>query len=100
MDDAFKQRVIAGDSYTVSRVLDSLIRGDDALDNRLDAINRPTLILWGRDDKLIPLSFGERFHQEIANSQLRIIDNCGHMPQIECADEFTAAVLQFLSDAK
>jgi len=100
VNDAFRQRVIAGDSYTVSRVLDSLIRGDDALDNRLHAINRPTLILWGRGDKLIPLSFGERFHQEIAGSQLRIIDNCGHMPQVECANEFTTAVLQFLSDAK
>ncbi len=100
VDDAFRQRVIAGDSYTVSRVLDSLIRGDDALDNRLHEINRPTLILWGRDDKLIPLSFGERFHQEIAGSQLRIVDNCGHMPQIECANEFTTAVLQFLTDAK
>src|SRR5207249_2113339 len=75
VDDAFRQRVIAGDNYTVSRVLDSLIRGDDALDNRLHEINRPTLILWGRDDKLIPLSFGERFHQEIAGSQLRIVDN-------------------------
>ena len=100
VDDAFRQRVIAGDGYTVSRVLDSLIRGDDALDNRLHAINRSTLILWGRDDKLIPLSFGQRFHQEIAGSQLRIIDDCGHMPQVECANEFTTAVLQFLSDAK
>jgi len=100
VDDAFRQRVIAGDGYTVSRILDSLIRGDDAVDNRLHAINRPTLILWGRDDKLIPLSFGERFHQEIAGSQLRIIDNCGHMPQVECANEFTTAVLQFLSGAK
>jgi 2-hydroxy-6-oxonona-2,4-dienedioate hydrolase len=100
VDDAFRQRVIAGDSYTVSRVLDSLIRGDDALDNRLHAINRPTLILWGRDDKLIPLSFGERFHQEIAGSQLRLIDNCGHMPQVECANEFSTAVLQFLGGAK
>jgi pimeloyl-ACP methyl ester carboxylesterase len=100
VDDAFRQRVVAGDNYTVSRVLDSLIRGQDALDNRLHAINRPTLILWGRDDKLIPLSFGERFHQEIAGSKLRIIDNCGHMPQVECANEFSTAVLQFLSRAK
>jgi len=77
-----------------------MIRGDDTLDNRLHAINRPTLIVWGRDDKLIPLSFGERFHQEIANSQLRIIDNCGHMPQVECPDEFTGAVLKFLNEAR
>ena len=100
VDLAFKERVTAGDSYTVSQLLDSMTRGDDVLDNRLHAINRPTLVIWGRDDKLIPLNFGERFHQEIAGSRLRIIDNCGHMPQVECANEFTAAVLEFLSEAK
>jgi pimeloyl-ACP methyl ester carboxylesterase len=100
VDLAFKERVIAGDSYTVGQLLDAMIRGDDALDKRLHAIKRPTLILWGRDDKLIPLNFGERFHQEIASSGLRIIDNCGHMPQVECPDEFSNAVLEFFSDAK
>ena len=90
----------AGDSYTVAQLLDAMIRGDAVLDDRLRAINRPTLVLWGRDDKLIPLNFGERFHQEIANSRFRIIDNCGHMPQVERPDEFANAVLQFLSDAK
>lgn len=54
----------------------------------------------GRDDKLIPLSFGERLHQQIANSRLRIIDGCGHMPQVECPDEFASAVLQFFSDVR
>jgi 2-hydroxy-6-oxonona-2,4-dienedioate hydrolase len=99
VDLAFKERVTAGDSYTVGQLLDAMIRGDDVLDNRLQPINRPTLILWGRDDKIIPLNFGERFHQEIANSRLRIIDNCGHMPQVECPGEFATAVLQFLSEA-
>jgi pimeloyl-ACP methyl ester carboxylesterase len=100
LDLAFKQRVAAGDSYTVGQLLDSMVRGDDALDNRLRMINRPTLVIWGRDDKLIPLSFGERFHQEIANSRLQIIDNCGHMPQVECPNEFAAAVLQFLNNTR
>ncbi len=100
VDLAFKERVTAGDSYTVGKILDSMIRGDDTLDNRLHTINRPTLIIWGRDDKLIPVSFGERFHREIADSQLRIIDNCGHMPQVECPEEFASAVLQFFSDVK
>jgi len=100
VDLAFKERVGAGDSYTVGQIVDSMIRGDDTLDNTLHAINRPTLVIWGRDDKLIPLSFGERFHQDIANSQLRIIDNCGHMPQVECPHEFAAFVLQFLNEAR
>ncbi len=84
VDLAFKQRVTAGDGYTVGRLLDSMIRGDDTLDN----------------NKLIPLTFGERFHQEITNSRLQIIDNCGHMPQVECPDQFVTAVLQFFNDAR
>jgi len=93
--------VTKGDeSIKLAQLLDAMIRGDAVLDDRLQAINRPTLVLWGRDDKLIPLNFGERFHQEIANSRFRIIDNCGHMPQVERPDEFANAVLQFLSDAK
>jgi pimeloyl-ACP methyl ester carboxylesterase len=100
IDLAFKERVTAGDGYTVGQLLDAMIRGDDVLENRLQAINRPTLVLWGRDDKLIPLNFGERFHREIANSRLLIIDNCGHMPQVECPNEFTSAVLQFFSETK
>jgi 2-hydroxy-6-oxonona-2,4-dienedioate hydrolase len=97
IDTIFKQRVTAGDSYTVGQFLDSMIRGDDVLDNRLRMINRPTLVIWGRDDKLIPLSFGERFHHEIANSRLQVIDNCGHLPQVECPNEFATAVLAFLA---
>ena len=100
VDLAFKQRVTAGDSYTIRCVLDSMIRGEDVLDNRLAAIKQPTLVLWGRDDKLIPLSFGERFNKDIARSRLQIIDDCGHAPHVECPEKFNAAVLQFLGDTK
>jgi pimeloyl-ACP methyl ester carboxylesterase len=100
IDLAFKERVTAGDSYTVGQLIDSMIRGEDALDHRLQTIHRPTLILWGREDKLIPLGFGEQFHQEITGSQLLVIDNCGHMPQVESPREFATAVLRFLSVEK
>ena len=100
VDAAFVQRITAGDSYTISQVLDSMTHGEDVLDNRLAAIKQPTLVLWGREDKLIPLSFGERLHKEIAGSQLLVIGNCGHMPQVECPKDFATAVLQFLSDKK
>jgi len=100
IDLAFKQRVAAGDSYTVSQILDSMIRGEDVLDDRLAAINQPTLVVWGREDKLIPLSFGERFHQEIKASRLRFIDNCGHMPHVECPEKLNPVLLQFLGDTK
>ena len=100
VDLAFKQRVTAGDGYTINQLLDSMIRGEDVLDGRLGAIHKPTLIVWGREDKVIPLNFAERFHKEITGSRLEVIDNCGHMPQVECPREFVAAVLEFLSDLK
>ena len=98
VDLAFKQRVTAGDNYTVNQLLDSMIRGEDVLDGRLGAIHKPTLIVWGREDKLIPLNFAERFHKEITGSRLKVIDDCGHMPHVECADKFNHALLKFFGD--
>ena len=98
VDLAFKQRVTAGDNFTVNQLLDSMIRGEDVLDGRLGAIHKPTLIVWGREDKLIPLNFAERFHKEITGSRLEVIDDCGHMPHVECADKFNHALLKFFGD--
>jgi pimeloyl-ACP methyl ester carboxylesterase len=100
LDTAFKQRVAAGDGYTVGQVVDSIMRGEDVLDDRLSAIAKPTLILWGRDDKVIPVRFAVRFNKEIKASKLHLIDNCGHMPHVECAEKFNDALLQFFGDAK
>jgi pimeloyl-ACP methyl ester carboxylesterase len=98
VDLVLKQRVTAGDNYTINRFLDSMIRGEDVLDGRLGGIHKPTLIVWGREDKLIPLNFAERFHKEITGSRLEVIDNCGHMPQVECADRFNHPLLKFFGD--
>jgi 2-hydroxy-6-oxonona-2,4-dienedioate hydrolase len=92
----FSERVTSGDGYTIERVMDAMIRGEDVLDRKVRAIGWPTLIVWGREDKLIPLSFAHRFHRDIKDSRLVIVDKCGHMPQVECADPFNAALLRFL----
>lgn len=66
------------------------------MDNRLGEIKKPTLIIWGRQDGLLPLSDGEKFNKGIAGSQLIVFENCGHVPQFEKATEFNKAVLDFL----
>jgi len=60
-------------------------------------INVPTLILWGRNDKVIPLSIGEKLDQAIPDSRLVIIEHVGHVPQEEKADETIAHITQFLA---
>jgi pimeloyl-ACP methyl ester carboxylesterase len=54
--------------------------------------------VWGRQDGLIPLADAERFKRDIAGSQLVVIDQCGHVPNIEKAAEFNAIILKFLTE--
>ncbi|MET0625967.1 MAG: alpha/beta fold hydrolase [Pyrinomonadaceae bacterium] len=98
VDVLLAQRMSAGDGYTIQRLVESIHRGDDMLDGKLGAVKQPVLIVWGRDDGLTPLAReGERFKKEIPHAQLVVFDNCGHVPQVEKAAEFNAAVLKFLS---
>lgn len=96
VDALFAQKIAAGDGYTVQRFIESIARGEDVLDGKLGAIKHPTLIVWGREDELTPLAMGERFKKELPNSELLIIEKCGHVPQMEKASEFNAAVMKFL----
>lgn len=57
----------------------------------------PTLIVWGREDRIVPLSAGEKYNRAIAGSELLVFDNCGHRPEIERATEFVARVRGFLA---
>ena len=59
----------------------------------------PTLIVWGRQDPIVPLSAAEVYHQSIEGSRLAVLDNCGHHPEIEKSGEFVQLVQDFLSSA-
>jgi pimeloyl-ACP methyl ester carboxylesterase len=96
-DGLLTRRVQANDGYTVQRFIDSIARGEDLLDGRLGGIKQPTLITWGREDQLTPMWMAERFNKEIAGSQLVVFEKCGHVPQLEKAMEFNAALIKFLS---
>ena len=55
LDYAMSERVRRGDGYTISKSIESLLRNDDALDNRLGSILAPTLLIWGQGDMLVPV---------------------------------------------
>jgi len=58
-------------------------------------IHQPTLLLWGENDREIPLADGERLHEQIPGSRLIVFLNCGHVPQEEYPEEFTKIVADF-----
>jgi pimeloyl-ACP methyl ester carboxylesterase len=68
----------------------------DELIKKYKDIRVPTLIIWGRQDRLIPVKVGELLQRDIANSTLKIIEACGHAPQEEKPEETVPLVLEFL----
>ena len=57
----------------------------------------PTLIVWGRDDRIVPLSAGQAYSRAIAGSELAVFDDCGHRPEIEQTEQFVSQLRGFLA---
>lgn len=70
---------------------------DPRLTGLLARVKIPTRIVWGRQDQLVPLECGQLYEKAIPGSDLVIIDNCGHVPQVEKPDEFVKTALEFLA---
>jgi pimeloyl-ACP methyl ester carboxylesterase len=68
----------------------------DRLTSRYPHIKAPTLIIWGRQDRVIPLANGERLAKSIPNARLVIIDNAGHIPHEEVPDAVRPVLASFL----
>lgn len=63
----------------------------------ISKIFQPTLIMWGREDGLIPLESAYRFQNDLLNDTLIVIDHCGHVPQEECPEKSLAVLKEFLN---
>jgi pimeloyl-ACP methyl ester carboxylesterase len=70
------------------------------IEQDLEQINQPTLIIWGDSDKVIPIKNGYTLHREILNSRFVILKDCGHVPQEEKSEIFTDLVSEFCHDKK
>lgn len=76
----------------------ALIDAGVLTDSQLGSIRQETLIVHGRDDRIVPLSVGVDLVRKIPNAQLHVFGNCGHRVQIEQADRFNRLVLDFLQN--
>lgn len=79
-----------------------IIEGLKALANRnetcsiLNKIKVPTLIIVGRTDEITPLPQSEMMQEQIEDATLKVIENAGHLSNLEQADVFNAELLEFL----
>ena len=66
------------------------------LGEELGQIKMPTLLIWGKNDKVTPPFVAEDFHKLIPNSELAFIDQCGHAPMMEVPNAFNEILEKFL----
>src|SRR6266852_2953150 len=95
----FTDKLSMHDGYTVRSILGNPAIASERLDSRLAEIHVPTLVVWGKQDNLLPITSGERYAAGILGGRLVSFDKCGHVPPIEKAEEFVSAVTAFLSGA-
>jgi 4,5:9,10-diseco-3-hydroxy-5,9,17-trioxoandrosta-1(10),2-diene-4-oate hydrolase len=66
----------------------------------LGTITAPTLILWGRQDRILPVSQALDAAGRIPGARMHLFEQCGHMPNVEYPEEFNRRVLEFLDEGR
>ncbi len=84
---------------SVRSVRISLAERGMVVQESLSRIQAPTLVVWGREDRWIPVAHAERFVEAIPGARKLILEECGHMPQAERPDLMTELLSEFLAGA-
>ena len=89
-------RTLGRNAWVVRRSVVAMAGGKDLLDFRLSGLRQPMLVVWGEQDRLIPLSSGETIHRLVAGSVLAVQPGCGHLAPAQCSGPILRETVQFL----
>jgi pimeloyl-ACP methyl ester carboxylesterase len=81
-------RIVAGDPYM----------HDPALLNSLGLIGIPVLVIWGDSDRIVTPAYGARYASAFPNARFQIVENAGHLPQIEQPAATFALIDSYVSE--
>ena len=90
---------LPGAAAAVSQTARQLVPEDqdmEALIAQYKTIKAPVLIIWGREDEVVPLEVGENFKRDLPDSQLVVLPHCGHIPLEEEPQATRQAIMDFL----
>ena len=87
----------SGEPAIAERLFAGLV-GSPKLEEVLPRIAVPTLILWGREDRLFPVALADYLAGMTPGAKVELIDKAGHFPQVDNPEAFIAAVKGFLSE--
>jgi pimeloyl-ACP methyl ester carboxylesterase len=83
-------------AWIIHRAVDSMLTGQDATDTMLPKMQMPVLLVWGALDRITPVELGEKMYRLVPQSQLDVVDGCGHLAPGQCADRIGPRVVEFL----
>lgn len=89
-------RIFQRDAWIIHRSMDSMLTGRDVTDSELPQLKMPVLIVWGDQDHITPIADGEKMHQLMPQSQMDVVQGCGHLAPVQCADRIGPVVVAFL----
>ncbi len=85
------------EEWIVRRTLESMRAGRDWLNGTLGRADMPVLIVWGKQDRLIPVAYAAPLQAEFPNARLEVLDGCGHVPMADCPEAFDRELTAFLA---
>ena len=95
--EELKASFCASDPYIARRFATATFLADNRAD--LPKVSVPTLVLQCAEDAIAPLSVGRYVHEQIAGSQMKVLDAAGHAPHMTHPEQTITAIRQFLDEA-
>jgi pimeloyl-ACP methyl ester carboxylesterase len=93
-------RISRQHAWVIRRALDTMLTGNDVTDKLLPQLKMPVLIVWGSEDKITPLSLGKKMHLLVPQSELDVVNGCGHLAPVQCAAQIGPKVVEFAKERK
>lgn len=82
----------------LSTLRNKTVDGFPEVYRRLGRLSLPVLLLWGRNDRTLPLEQSRDILSAVPQTKLRIVENCGHIPHYEKPDEVNPMISDFLDN--
>ena len=90
-------RQLRAEDWVIQRTVANMITMREVMDGKLASVTMPVLMVWGKQDILTPIAIAEEMRNEMPQSVLAVLDDCGHLAPIECRDRVLAEIERFLA---
>jgi pimeloyl-ACP methyl ester carboxylesterase len=91
-----EQKAVMASNRMTLRAYGGDSMADAALLDRLAQVDVPTLVVWGAADRIVPPEHGRAYADHIPGARLVVVENAGHLPQLESPDQLLSMIWDFI----